>query len=205
MDHEFKKPHIQHYHILDCVVCSLIMHLINVTGLSPWEGGSMIKRLLVFVAGGLFLLSASGCLVAESTYLKKVEEADGLSKELAGLQQAHNKLSLENAALKSKFKRLTEDAAVLTADKKQLENILRAKSDTLSKNIIEMHGSLATLSCTQCGDPSHLRHRKTVRAPGAGRCSDAAAGVASWFTRASLGRVPISGRYRSRLGRVVRV
>ena len=38
----------------------------------------MIKRLLVYVAGTLFLLSASGCLVAESTYLKKVQEADGL-------------------------------------------------------------------------------------------------------------------------------
>lgn len=105
----------------------------------------MIKRLLVFVVSGLFLLSASGCLVAESTYLKKVEEADGLSKELAELQQTHKKLVLENSALKTKFNRLNEDAAVLASDKKQLEGILRAKSDTLSKNISELRQQVAEL------------------------------------------------------------
>lgn len=105
----------------------------------------MIKRLLLIVVGGLFLMSASGCLVAESTYLKKVEEADGLSKELAELQQTHKKLVLENTALKTRFNRLTEDAAVLTDDKKQLEGILRAKSDTLSKNISELRQQVAEL------------------------------------------------------------
>jgi chemotaxis protein MotB len=105
----------------------------------------MIKRLLVYVAGALFLLSASGCLVAESTYLKKVGEADWLSKELAELQQAHKKLTFENAALKTRFNRLTEDAAVLAADKKQLEGILKAKSDTVSKNISELRQQVAEM------------------------------------------------------------
>ena len=105
----------------------------------------MIKRLLVFAVGGLFLLSASGCLVAESTYLKKVEEADGLSKSLSELQQTHKKLVQENTALKTRFNRLTEDAAVLSSDKKQLEGILRAKSDTLSKNISELRQQVAEL------------------------------------------------------------
>jgi chemotaxis protein MotB len=105
----------------------------------------MIKRLLVFLVSGLFLLSASGCLVAESTYLKKVEEADGLSKELAELQRTHQKLVLENAELKGRFNRLTDDAAILAADKKQLEGILRAKSDTLSKNISELRQQVAEL------------------------------------------------------------
>jgi chemotaxis protein MotB len=105
----------------------------------------MIKRLLVYVAGALFLLSANGCLVAESTYLKKVGEADWLSKELAELQQAHKKLTFENAALKTRFNRLTEDAAVLAADKKQLEGILKAKSDTVSKNISELRQQVAEM------------------------------------------------------------
>jgi len=105
----------------------------------------MIKRLLVFVVSGLFMLSASGCLVAESTYLKKVEEADGLTKELSELQSAHKKLVMENSALKAKFNRLTEDAAVLAADKKQLEGILKAKSDILSKNISELRQQVAEL------------------------------------------------------------
>ena len=105
----------------------------------------MIKRLLVYVAGALFLMSASGCLVAESTYLKKAGEADWLSKELAELQQAHKKLVLDNAELKTKFNLLTEDAAVLAADKKQLEGILKAKSDTLSKNISDLRQQVAEL------------------------------------------------------------
>ena len=105
----------------------------------------MFKRLLVITVGGLLLLSASGCMVAESTYVKKVEEADGLSKELAELQQTYKKLVLENSALKTRFNRLTEDAAVLDADKKQLEGILRAKSDTLSKNISELRQQVAEL------------------------------------------------------------
>lgn len=104
----------------------------------------MIKRLVVFIVGGLFLLSAGGC-VSNGTYLKKVEEADGLSKELAELQQTHKKLVQENTALKTKFNRLTEDAAVLASDKKQLEGILRAKSDTLSKNISELRQQVADL------------------------------------------------------------
>ncbi|MDD2734538.1 MAG: OmpA family protein [Desulfuromonadaceae bacterium] len=105
----------------------------------------MIKRLLFFAVAGLLMLSASGCLVAESTYVKKVEEADGLSKELSELQLTHKKLVLENSALKSRFNRLTEDAAVLTDDKKQLEGLLKAKSDVLSKNISEMRQQVAEL------------------------------------------------------------
>lgn len=105
----------------------------------------MIKRLLGYVAVALFMLSASGCLVAESKYLKKVGEADVLSQELAGLQQEHKKLALENSALKARFNKLTEDTAALAADKKQLEEILRAKTDTLSKNISEARQQVAEL------------------------------------------------------------
>ncbi len=105
----------------------------------------MIKRMFFIILGGAFLLSASGCLVAESTYLKKVEEADGLTKELTELQVTHKKLLLENAALKTKLNRLNEDVAVLASDKKQLEGILRAKSDTLSKNISELRQQVAEI------------------------------------------------------------
>jgi chemotaxis protein MotB len=101
--------------------------------------------MLVYLLSGLLVLSASGCLVAESTYLKKVEEADGLSKELAELQQTHKKLSADNAALKTRFNRLTEDSTVLASEKKQLEGILKAKSDTLSKNISELRQQVADM------------------------------------------------------------
>jgi len=105
----------------------------------------MIKRICVCFLSGLLLLSVSGCLVAESTYLKKVEEADGLSSELAELRQTHKKLAAENAALKTRFTRLTEDAEVLASDKKQLEGILKAKSDTLSKNISELRQQVSDM------------------------------------------------------------
>lgn len=104
----------------------------------------MLKRAFIVVIGGLFMLSASGC-VSNSTYLEKVTEFEGVSKELAALQQTHKKLVLENTALKSKYNRLTEDSTVLSGDKKQLEGILRAKSDTLSKNISEMRQQIAEL------------------------------------------------------------
>jgi len=105
----------------------------------------MIKRLPGYVFIALFMLSASGCMVAESKYLKKVGEADVLSQELASLQQEHKKLALENSALKARFNKLTEDAAALAADKKQLEEILKAKTDTLSKNISEARQQVAEL------------------------------------------------------------
>lgn len=105
----------------------------------------MIKRLLVYFLSCLFLLSASGCLVAESTYLKKVGEADALTSELAELQKTYKKLSVDNAELTTRYRRLTEDAAILADDKKQLEGILRAKSDTLSKNISELRQQVADM------------------------------------------------------------
>lgn len=105
----------------------------------------MLKRLPIALIIGLFMASASGCLVAESTYLKKVEELDAVSKELSTLQESYKKLTAENTTLKARLTRLTDDLGAMTADKKQLENILKAKSDTLSKNISELRQQVADL------------------------------------------------------------
>lgn len=105
----------------------------------------MVKRLLAYVVCCLFMLTASGCLVAEKTYLKKVAEADTLSKEQSELQQKHKALSIENSALKGRFDKLSGEAALLSADKKNLEGILAAKTDTLSKNINELRLQVADL------------------------------------------------------------
>ena len=105
----------------------------------------MIGRLCVYITIGLLLLSAGGCMVAESTYLKKVEEVDGVSKERSLLQQTYTKLVEENSGLKARYSRLVEDAAALAADKKQLEGLLRAKSDILSKNVSELRQQVAEL------------------------------------------------------------
>ena len=112
----------------------------------------MLKHLLYMTTTGLLTLTLSGCLVAESKYLKKVEEADALTKNLGELQQKHDTLTADNAALKAQFEKLKVEAAgldkdkqALTADKKQLEDLLKAKSDTLSKNITDLRQKIADL------------------------------------------------------------
>ena len=112
----------------------------------------MIKRLTYMILAGLMVLSLSGCLVAESRYLQKVEEADNLTKELDSLKQKHSALTADNTALKAKFETLRGEAAgltkeklALTKDKAELEEVLKAKSDTLSQNISDLRQKVASL------------------------------------------------------------
>ena len=98
----------------------------------------MLKRIVYLVMAGLTALPLSGCLVAESTYLKKVEEADNLTKEYADLKLKHEKLTAENAALKA-------DVATQLQGKQELEHLLKAKSDTLSQNISDLRQRVAAL------------------------------------------------------------
>lgn len=111
-----------------------------------------MKRLVYLVLAGLMSISLSGCLVAESRYLKKVEEADSLTKELDALKQKHDALTADNTALKTEYDKLTGEAAglandklALTRDKEELEQVLKAKSDTLSQNISDLRQKVASL------------------------------------------------------------
>lgn len=112
----------------------------------------MLKQLVYVSLSVIFVTFLNGCLVAESTYLKKAGEADTLTKNLSELQRKHDKLISEHADLKAQFDRLKAEAAglakdkqALTADKADLENVLKAKSDTLSKNISELREKVADL------------------------------------------------------------
>lgn len=112
----------------------------------------MLKRLIYAALAGLCIISLSGCLVAESKYLKKVEEADSLTKNLSELQQKHEKLTSDNSDLKAQYEKLKDEASglakgnqALTADKKQLDDLLKAKSDTLSKNISDLRQQVSDL------------------------------------------------------------
>jgi chemotaxis protein MotB len=111
-----------------------------------------MKRLAFLTLAGLVIISLSGCLVTESRYLKKVEEADSLTKELGDLKQKHTALTADNTALKAEFEKLTGKAAgltkdrlALTKDKEELEQVLKAKSDTLSQNISDLRQKVANL------------------------------------------------------------
>ena len=112
----------------------------------------MLKRVLYAALAGLLSASLNGCLVAESSYLKKVEEADSLAKNLGELQLRYDKLASDNSALKAQFEKLKSEAAglnkdklELTADKKQLDEVLHAKSDALSRSITELRQKVSDL------------------------------------------------------------
>ena len=111
-----------------------------------------MKRFMCLALAGLVAITLSGCLVAESRYLQKVEEADGLTKELGSLKQKHADLTADNTALKAEFEKLKSEAAglaqdklALTKDKVDLEQVLIAKSDTLSQNISDLRQKVANL------------------------------------------------------------
>jgi len=112
----------------------------------------MLRRVLLLVILIVVSFSLTGCLVAESKYLKKVEEADGLNRDLTLLQQKYQSLASENVDLKVQAEKLAADLAGTTkererlaADNKELEKVLKAKSDTLSKNIAELRQKVADL------------------------------------------------------------
>ncbi|MBI5485083.1 MAG: OmpA family protein [Deltaproteobacteria bacterium] len=112
----------------------------------------MRKRVLYAALAGLLTASLNGCLVAESSYLKKVEEADSLARNLGELQLRYDKLASDNTALKAQFEKLKSEVAGLnkdkldlTADKKQLDEVLHAKSDALSRNITELRQKVSDL------------------------------------------------------------
>jgi chemotaxis protein MotB len=112
----------------------------------------MLNRLISLMLTGCMALALSGCLVAESSYLKKVEENDGLSRELAALKQKHDVLTADNAALKVAYDKLKSEAAglgkdklSLSRDKGELEQVLKAKTDTLSQNISDLRQRISEL------------------------------------------------------------
>jgi chemotaxis protein MotB len=111
-----------------------------------------MKRLAYFALAGVLSLLLGGCLVAESRYLQKVEEADSLTKELGSLKQKHSALVTDNTALKAEYEKLqaeaaglTKDKLALTRDKDGLEQVLKAKSDSLSQSISDLRQKVAIL------------------------------------------------------------
>lgn len=98
----------------------------------------MSKRVIQLITVGLAALSLSGCLVAESTYLKKVEEADYLTREFAVLKQRQEQLTAENSTLKAEL-------ATQAKERKALEQLLTSKSDALSQNVSDLRQKVAAL------------------------------------------------------------
>jgi len=80
----------------------------------------------------------SGCFVAESKYLKQVEEADVLNRENNALQVKYEELQMENAELKT-------DLASQQKNREELEALLNTKTDNLSKSVAELRQKISAL------------------------------------------------------------
>lgn len=105
----------------------------------------MIRRGFVSVVLVAACWMVSGCLVKESTYLKKTEEATTLSQNLTDLQQRYDALNQDNQALRAEHSLLKKNATQLDQDKQELEQTLSAKSDTLSRSISDLRQKVDTL------------------------------------------------------------
>jgi chemotaxis protein MotB len=130
----------------------------------------MAKRMLVVAAVFGIFWALGGC-VSMGKYDLKEKEANDLSRGLQELQQKHADLTRENADLKAQVEKLAgtvdglmKDKEKLTADNTKLENLLKAKSDELSKNITELRQKNAGLEDENAklrSDIANLQKAKT--------------------------------------------
>jgi chemotaxis protein MotB len=130
--------------------------------------GSMncTKQTACLIALTIGVFAIAGCVVSKKDYMVKVEESKNLSSELAALRSEHERLKKEKEALEKQVVELQttksdlaeakselqletvslgKEIAILREDNLQLEEILKAKSDTLSKNIVDLRGHVADL------------------------------------------------------------
>lgn len=111
----------------------------------------MSKKMVMMLTLLCFSLPMWGC-VSTGKYEMKEKEATDLTRSLQELQQKYADLTKENAGLKEEVKKLTEvsaglakDKEKLIADNKELDSVLKAKSDTLSKTVTELRQRIADL------------------------------------------------------------
>ena len=121
----------------------------------------------------------SACSVMQGTYQRKADEADSLTKRLASLQKKYDDLAAENTALKVRNERLLSDLSGMTlqkdklttdldyvtgqrdklaVDKEELDKVLQAKSDTLSRTIFELRRKVSDLDA----ENAKLRERNAA-------------------------------------------
>jgi len=91
----------------------------------------MKKNIHLFISIFVMSLFCSSCLVMESSYIKKTEEADNLSKELATVKNQRDDLDKD---LKSK----TADLSKTDAEKRQKIADLEAENSKLKDNVAQL-------------------------------------------------------------------
>jgi chemotaxis protein MotB len=122
----------------------------------------MVKRIGTAVVSCSLSFVLAGC-VSMGRFEQKEQEAQNLGQSLQSLQQKYADLGKENGGLKAQVEKLTAEGMALakdkadltgerdalakekerlTTDNRDLEKVLKAKSDTLSKNIAELRAKI---------------------------------------------------------------
>ncbi len=96
------------------------------------------KRQMVGVILLTLGLVVLGSCISKKDYLVKVEEGEKLSGELTALRSEYDTLEGQKTAIDKQVVTLQEDNL-------KLEEILQARSDTLSKNIVDLRAHVADL------------------------------------------------------------
>jgi|WetSurMetagenome_2_1015567.scaffolds.fasta_scaffold07354_3 chemotaxis protein MotB len=101
-----------------------------------------MKRKIWLCVIALLVLSVSGCMVKESTYIKKVDEADDLGKNLAACEQKSSELTAQIEIMK----REKDDLVKLLQEEKtrtvQVETAKEQTSKTYSDMIEKMKSEI---------------------------------------------------------------
>jgi len=71
----------------------------------------MLRKSFWLCIAVVVVMASYGCMVAESTYTKKVEETEGLNRQLGALEQVNKELKGENEGLKARVDELTKQVA----------------------------------------------------------------------------------------------
>jgi chemotaxis protein MotB len=94
----------------------------------------MRRKIWLLSIIALFVLSISGCIVKESTYLKKVDEAGDLEKNLAACEQRSNEQAAQIEIMKKEKDDLVK---LLQEEKTRTVQVVAAKEET-SKTYSDM-------------------------------------------------------------------
>jgi len=95
----------------------------------------MKRTATFFLSIILMAVFCSGCMVAESKYLTKVNEAQTLTDENTSLKKQITTLTGENASLKKQI-------ATLTGQRDELDKIYRPKQMTCPKAFLKIEKKL---------------------------------------------------------------
>jgi chemotaxis protein MotB len=140
----------------------------------------MLRRVSSSTLLVLVLLGLNACTRFESTYVRKVQEADNLAKQLSTLQGKYREATAENEALKADVAALNSRLGAMTGDRdrlsgelaettalrdrlrldltettaernrlatdnRDLDKLLKSKSDSLSQAITELRGKVSAV------------------------------------------------------------